>query len=243
MAYYRTPGSIRNCKLCNLSNGRAIHSHSALPFSESVLLIYSAYPGTEEDKQGLNLSPSPTGMNAGKFFRKVFKQVMDGPGSPIPFKFRPTLNRTIIGNVIRCNPMQGKDKKKIGTQEIRQCHKWIDADLEAIDDRVPILLSGSEAVKSVLGSNYTLYTSRCKLHYLGKHPVIVCENFVQGAKYISYEITDTYKNRRGLELPRKPNKLAAPLIGSTVYNLTEDLKFIRQHISEYIETKYGERIF
>jgi hypothetical protein len=206
-------------------------------------MIYSAYPGTEEDKQGLSLSPSPNNLNAGKFFHSIFKKVMDEVGSPIPNKFRPVINRTIIGNVIRCNPMQGKDKKSIGTQELRQCHKWIDSDLEAVDSRIPILLSGSEAVKSVLGSNYTLYASRCKTHYLRKHPVIVCENFVQGAKYTSYEITDTYRNRKGLELPRKPNRLAKPIIGSTVYNLTEDLKFIRNHIADFIEHKYGKREF
>jgi uracil-DNA glycosylase len=121
-------------------------------------------------------------------------------------------------------------------KEIRECHDWLARDLAKVHPNVPILVSGSKAVMSVLGKDRRVNSSRRKIHTLDSHPVVVCENFANVARYLTKKVTSTYKRRKdGLEMPSaKSTRLLTPVPLSPPWCLIEDVQLIKEEVIDFI---------
>jgi DNA polymerase len=68
-----------------------------------------------------------------------------------------------LTNAVKHFKFQQRGKRRIhakpGTEEIEACHPWLDAELQAVDPAVVVLM-GAVAVRSVLGPGHTLKSLR-----------------------------------------------------------------------------------
>lgn len=236
MKYYRTPDFDPLCQRCSLSTGKAISSNCLVPFKQALLLVYSAYPGRQEELSNLTLCPNERDNNAGAYLHSAISRIFDGYVENERLnRYKPFVERTLFGNVIRCNPQQGREKKSIKTNDLKECFKWTLADLSKVHPKVPILLSGSEAIKSFLGRDVPLYPSRRKLLNFDNHPVIVCENFINGEKYSNYQVTETRVNKLGIEVPKGNPSIAPPIPSSPTWHMDRDIELVRNEVIKFLE--------
>jgi len=234
---YRTPNAPRDCSKCSLSTGNAVHSHCLNRFSKAILVVYSDYPGQEEERNNQTLvpNPNPSIYNAGKFFRQYLELIMED--SNIPIEYKPVIQYTLMGNAIRCLPFD-KDKKKnkdISYKNIVTCREWIISDLNLVNPKVPILLSGSKAVASFFGERAKIKDLRRTSLYYEQHPVVVCNNFIEGSRYSIRDITTFYKRRTdGISMPRGPGERLEPIVGDPVWCLLQDLSLTKALVESYV---------
>jgi len=238
--FYRTPDHDPGCNRCSLSTGKSVHSHSQVPFDQVLLAIYAAYPAEIEEEKELSLYPNGESlkMNAGQFLKNYLSLVFDySETSFIKNQYKPFRKYVLYGNALRCKPLTNKgEKKAIKHQHRIACKYWLDLDINSLNPRVPILVSGSEAVKSFFGSDASLKAYRGTVHYYGQHPVVVCENFVHGSTYHTFEPQSYYKDKSsGLDIPTGEAVLVKPIPGDPVWMLANELKLVRTLVEEYIQ--------
>lgn len=240
---YRTPNFDPACNKCVLSTGKSVHSHSQVPFNKVLLAIYAAYPAEIEEQKGMSLFPNGEDlkMNAGQFLKNYLSLVFDNsPTSNIDTKFKPFRNNILYGNVIRCKPLNNKGEKKQIKHHYRvSCKSWLDLDIKGLHPKVPILLSGSEAVKSFFGNDASLKAYRGQVNYYQEHPVVICENFVHGSTYHTFEPSSFYKDKKtNLDMPTGRAILVKPIIGDPVWHMVNDLMLVRTLVEEFIDDNY-----
>ena len=234
---YRTDNYDPFCSKCSLSSDKAIHSYANCRFEEALLFIVSDYPSNLEEKSGIPFTETTKEgeINGGKFLRKLLSDLFD-KDERIPTRFNPFIDNVVLGNVIRCNPTRGKEVLKVEPKHLYECHYWLDKDLAKIHPHVPILVSGSKALMSVLDKDMRVNSSRRQIYMLDTHPVVVCENFANGARYLTKEVTSTFKRRKdGLDMPSpKASKVIPPVPLSSPWCLIQDMKLIRELVVDFI---------
>lgn len=229
---YRPNGMDSKCQRCTLCTGKSIHGQSNVPMDRVLLLLVSAYPSTEEVKQGITLAPSPKLMNAGKYCRMALGSVFDS--DPFFEKFKPFEDRVFFTNAIRCSPLVKKEKKEVKRIHLDTCRYWLDKEISHINDGVPILLASSEAVKSMLGFKESLYSNRRKVFTLYKnHPAVVTTNPIEPARYHPKDVK-VYKKRKG-GFGIKESFMMKPFFGSPPYWFKQDLLLVKDLVKKYIE--------
>jgi uracil-DNA glycosylase len=236
---YRTPNGDRDCNKCNLQTGKAVHSHCLNKFSKAILVVYSDYPGQEEERNNQVLFPSPQShiYNAGKFFRETIDKVMED--SDIPITYKPITHHILMGNVIRCLPFDKEERKnkEISNKHILACKDWVNKDLSIVNPNVPILLSGSKAVTSFFGDKAKIKDLRRTILYYESHPVVVCNNFIEGSRYSVREVKTFYKRRTdGITMPRGPGEILEPIIGDPKWCLIQDLLLVKSLVENYVKS-------
>ena len=234
---YRTDAYDPFCSRCSLGHDKAIHSYSECPFEDAVLFILSDYPSTLEERSGIPFTESNKegDINGGKFIRKLLSDLFN-KDPRLPSKYTPVINHVVLANALRCNPNKGKDILPIGTKELNECHFWLNKDLAKLHPSTPILVSGSKALNSLLGMDKRIHTSRRIVHYLDSHPVVVCENFANAARYLTKEVTKTFRRRKdNLDLPvSKASKITPPLPLSPPWCLIKDVQLVKELVIDFI---------
>lgn len=229
---HRPTGMNSRCDRCNLCTGKSIHGQSEVPMDKVLLVLVSAYPSTEEVKQGITLAPSPKLMNAGKYCRLALGSVFDN--DPFFKDFKPFQDHVFFTNAIRCSPLVKKEKREIKKSHLETCLYWLDKEMSYIRDGVPILIASSEAVKSLLGFKESLYSNRRKVFNLYKnHPAVVTTNPIEPARYHPKEVK-LYKRRNG-KYGIKDSSMMTPVFGSPPYWFKQDLLLIKDLVRTYIE--------
>lgn len=232
---YRPNGMDIKCTKCSLTTGRSVHGQSAVPLDKVLLVLISAYPSTEEVKQGITLAPSQKFMNAGKYCRFALNSVFskDEFFSSIP----SFSDYVFFTNAIRCSPLLKKEKKEVTKEHLSKCSYWFDKELESLPTGVPILIAGSEAVKSLIGPNESIYANRRKVLSIKGHPSVVTMNPIEPARYHPYEL-DISMTRNGRVKIKKKSMMPA-IFGSPPYWFKQDLLLVKDLVKEYINNSYG----
>lgn len=229
---YRPNGMDPKCARCSLTTGKSIHGQSEVPMDQVLLVLVSAYPSTEEIKQGITLAPSPKLMNAGKYCRLALSSVFDN--DPFFEAYKPFCDKVFFTNAIRCSPLIKKEKRDIKRTHLDQCKGWLDKEMSEINSGVPILIASSEAVKTLLGFNESLYSNRRKVFTLYRdHPTVVTTNPIEPARYHPYQV-DLYKKRNGA-VGVKSTKMMKPITGSPPYWFKQDLLLAKDLVKNYIQ--------
>ena len=197
------------CTRCALSEGRKhdpIPGNSPCPLKDVRLIVISAYPGAEEVRAGQALSPSTSKViNAGKIFQTTISTVSKELG----FDLYAVTYRT---NAMKCPPRGRKGNQLVGPRDT--CKGWLLAELSGIPSSTPILLAGSDAVHSLLGTS--LFDSRGIIHYYNNHPVVTTVNPIEVERSARFTRTSD-----GLVVG------APPLIGSTGWLYKRDLNLLK----------------
>jgi hypothetical protein len=221
------------CTSCSLSTGKSIHGQSEVPLNQVLLVLISAYPSTEEIKQDMSLAPSPKYMNAGRYCRSALSAIFDS--DPFFSNYRPFADYVFFTNAIRCCPLLKKEKRDITKGHIEKCRSWFDKEMTEINPGVPILIAGSEPVKSLLGFNEGMYDSRRKVFNLYKdHPTIVTLNPIEPSRYHPNDAT-VYTKRNGKSFGLKDIRMMTPITGSPPYLFKQDLILVKDLVRTYIE--------
>jgi uracil-DNA glycosylase len=236
--FYRANGIDSKCSRCGLSNPPAIYGQSEVPLSEVLLVVVSAYPSTEEVKQGISLAPSSKLLNAGAYCRKAISAVFDKDDN-FPSTYKPFVMHTFFTNMIKCPVQLKKEKRDIKPNHIRSCKQWLDTELTQMHPEVPILIASSEAVKGLLGEGQSLYTNRCRVHLIDKHPGVVTMNPIEPSRYCTYKANE-YKRTRGGYLVPKSISMEAPSIGSVPWFFKRDLLATKELVINFIEKREKE---
>lgn len=238
--YYRADGVNPACKKCSLSTGNSIHGQAEVPLNSVALIVVSAYPGNEELKQGITLAINNSNrMNAGFYIRKAISYVFDMKGSPIPKEYKPFNLYVFFTNAIRCSPLVGKIRHDIKDTHIKTCHQWLSHELSNMEG-VPILACGSEAVKSLLGNNYSVYNNRGVTHNYNGHPLIITINPIEALRYHPMVVEEVTKKRNGTILPKKV-VMGNPKLGSPPYFFKQDLIRVRSLVMDYLRESYASK--
>jgi uracil-DNA glycosylase len=176
------------------------------------LVVVSAYPGNEEVKSGQSLFPSSgKGANAGKILQESIQTISKELGIDI---YRLTY-RT---NAMKC-PTKGRSGDKL-TQPREVCKGWLLEEISEVPAKVPILVAGSDAARSLL--DLPLYDSRGIVHYYEGHPVVVTINPIEV--------------ERGTRFTYSPTGDTVPtptILGSTPWLYMRDMKLLGNLIREY----------
>ncbi len=251
---YRLSHFKRECAACKLSGGKAVAGQSLAPPDEVALIVISAYPGTNEVNQNLSLTESQgaasNSMSAGDFLRLTFDTFFDGDPN-FPQALKPFRQYVYKSNAIKCMPQRGNVKLNITPAHLKSCREtWLDQELAMFGPTVPILLAAGEAVKSLLGPKFGLYSSRRQLHYFGQHPVIVTFNPIEAERGLLKVIPKAREVEQDLRKlfakVKRPGKKAQLLIGKTEYwrpapvgsnawHFKQDLEAIKEQIIKYHE--------
>ncbi|MBD2201782.1 hypothetical protein H6G33_10525 [Calothrix sp. FACHB-1219] len=169
------------CRRCNLSTGNSICGQSEVDFNEVELIVVSAFPGNQEVKDGISLSPgdkNSSKMNAGKFLRLCLHWMFD-LDVEVPSELKPFSEKVFYTNAIKCNPQKGQIKTQINNNHLDSCKDWLKEEIDLFNRGQPILLAGSEACKSILGFKESIYNNRGIIHQYKNHPVVVTNNPIE----------------------------------------------------------------
>lgn len=259
---YRLNGIDSKCSLCKLGNYKAVFGQAESPPDKVALIVVSAFPGSSEVSQGISLCPQSAEskrlgkpMGAGEFLRLTFKALFDRDPE-IPDELKPFEQHVFFTNAIKCNPQRGKDKTNITPAMIKTCRDaWLIPEIQQFDPRTPILLAAGEAVKSVLGKEYSLHTSRRQIHQVNDHPVVVTMNPIEAERGLIKELKNPEAAFEDLEKlflkvknpGKKVNQLlnshywkteeGTPLLGSIPWHWQKDMKLIKQEVLKYWSLK------
>lgn len=246
------------CTLCKLGKGRAVFGQSECTYSQVMLVVVSAFPGANEIAQNLSLAPQTAEskklrkqMGAGEFLRLSFKALFDNDPN-FPEELKPFERYVFFTNALKCNPQQGQDKINITPTMIRKCkEEWLIPEIRQFSPKVPLLLAAGEAVKSILGNEYSLQTSRRKVHYVNEHPTVVTVNPIEAERGLIKEIKnpqETFEDLEKLFLKVKnPNtktsklitsfywktEQGAPLLGSVPWHWQKDMNLIKEQVLNF----------
>lgn len=226
---YRPNGMDGKCSKCSLSTGRTIHGQSSVPLDKVLLILISAYPSTEEVKQGMTLAPSQKFMNAGKYCRSAINLVF---AEDEFFKdFYPFSDYTFFTNAIRCSPLLKREKKDITKEHIKKCSGWFDLELKHLP-KVPILLAGSEPVKSLIGFDESMYGNRRTVHRIKGRDAVVTMNPIEPARYHPYEVQSSISKRGKISITKR--SMMKPVFGSPPYLFKQDLILVKELVKAYM---------
>lgn len=207
--------AFHSCNRCPLGKDRKhppIPGCSPCPMGEVRLVVVSAYPGNEEVKSGQSLFPSPgKGVNAGKILQESIQTISKELGIDV---YRLTY-RT---NAMKC-PTRGRSGDKL-TQPREVCRGWLLEEISEVPAKVPILVAGSDAARSLL--DLPLYDSRGVVHYYEGHPVVVTVNPIEVERGTRFTYSPT-----GDTVP------TPPILGSTPWLYMRDMKLLGNLIREY----------
>jgi len=196
MTYYYKFDLNRKCNKCNLFTGKSVTGQSEVPFQQVKLIVISSYPGNAEEKYNLSLAPETyrKGKNnqtpAGVFIRRCFKYIFDNC-SELDDKFKPFEKYTYFTNAIKCK----KRNITIEDKHRQICKKtWLDKELTLFNPKTPILLAGSDPIKSLFGESETIFANRNKILFYKQHPVTVCENPINIERGLIKKLNGNYEN-------------------------------------------------
>lgn len=251
--YYYRFNLTRKCKKCSLATGKAVTGQSEVPFNQVKLIVISSYPGKAEEVQNLSLAPetkrrrSKDQTPAGVFIRRCFKYIFD-TDEEIDENYKPFERYIYFTNAIKC-----KKKDETVKQEHRSMCKqtWLDKELILFNSKTPILLAGSDPVKSILGESHSIFKNRNKVNYYKSHPVVVCENPINIEKGMIRKLTtnqeEIYEKVKALVRskinPAKKNKLLENIIktesipisfGMSNYFFKEDMLNIKNEVKKFL---------
>lgn len=243
----------RKCNKCNLSTGKAVCGQSTVPFNQVKLIVISSYPGKAEENMNMSLAPdtgrrSYTGQKpAGVFFRESLKFLFDSCDR-IPDLYKPFEKFVYFTNSIKCK----KTDITVVDKHRQICKStWLDKELLLFNPYTPILLAGSDPVKSLLGSTESVYNNRNKNLFYQNHPVVVSENPINIEKGMLYQLKATYEDtfnnvktilntkmedRKKDELLNQivKTKLVSPLYGMSTYFFKEDMLNLKEEVIKFI---------
>lgn len=125
------------CKLCQNRHNVVIGTGS----KNAKIMFIGEGPGADEDLQGI-----PFVGKAGKLMNKAF----DGIG----------INReeVYIANIVKCRPPNNRNPEY---EEVESCIEYLESQISFIKPEIIVLL-GSVALKSILGKEYDITSSRGK---------------------------------------------------------------------------------
>jgi hypothetical protein len=236
--FYRARGIDSRCSKCSLSYPPSVFGQSEVPLEEVKLVIISAYPSTEEIRQGISLAPSSKVLNAGAYCRKAISTVFDQDPN-FPMDYKPFVMSTFFTNMIKCPAQVKKEKREVKIQHIRSCRSWLEIELEQLHPKVPLLIASSEAVKGLIGEEEGLYGNRNKRFLVGEHPALITMNPIEPSRYTTYTAKDFKRNREGVVLP-KGLVMDKPLMGSIPWLFKKDLIEAKKMVLEFIEGEADE---
>lgn len=255
---YQTPRFNPKCTACSLNCSQAVPGQSEVPFNKVALIIVSSFPTYADTKRGLTLPAQPPeagskGLSPGEFLRTCLRAYFDRDPD-FPDELKPFENYCYFTNALKGSPQKGRDRVTITTQMIRACkEKWLVPELSMFDPKVPILISSSEATKSLLGKDESLYGNRREVHEVGQHPAIVTFNFADVERGAMRDIPqieevkeDLAKLFRAIKIPgKKVSTLVkgrywkpAP-IGSLPWHFSKDMIDTKNLVKEFYIGKYG----
>jgi uracil-DNA glycosylase len=255
---FRLENANKKCTLCKLGKGRAVFGQSECNASEVHLVVVSAFPGNSEVQQDKSLAPQSAEskrlgkpMGAGEFLRLSFKALFDRDPN-FPEELKPFENFVFFTNAVKCNPQHGKEKLNVTPAMIKKCkEEWLLPEIREFDPKVPILLAAGEAVKSILGTDYSLQTSRRKVHYVNEHPVVVTINPIEAERGLIKELKNPEAVIEDLEKlflrVKNPGKKVShlmssyywkteegsPLFGSVPWHWQRDLFLLKEQVINY----------
>lgn len=225
---YRPNGMDSKCARCSLSTGKSVHGQSFVPLNKVLLILISAYPSTEEVSQNMTLAPSQKYMNAGRYCRLALNSVFGEDAFISSFS-----DYVFFTNAIRCSPLLKKDKKDITKTHLSKCSHWFKQELNNLPPTVPILIAGSEAVKSLLGFNASIYANRRKVIYVQKHPAVITMNPIEPSRYHPYDVDISVSKRGKVTVTKK--SMMTPIFGSPPYWFKQDLLLVKELVKGYME--------
>lgn len=231
--FYRASDINSKCDRCNLSYPPAIFGQSEVPLDQVKLVLVSAYPSTEEMKQGICLAPNSKVLNAGAYCRKALSVVFDEDPN-FSSEFKPFVMSVFFTNMIKCPVQVKKEKRDVKVDHIRSCKSWLELELDQLPPRVPILIASSEAVKGLLGEQESLYANRCKELMIGEHPALVTMNPIEPSRYTTYSCKEFRRNREGILIPRI-SSMDKPSVGSVPWFFKRDLLAAKRMVETFIK--------
>lgn len=138
----------RDCRACPLWK-RATQTVFGAGAAHARMLLVGEQPGDEEDRQGLPFV-GPAG--------RLLDEALAGAGID--------RDRTYVTNAVKhfkWSPAEGRGKRRIHQKpnagEIRACHPWLLAEIEAVQPDV-IVCMGATAAQALLGSAFRVTKQR-----------------------------------------------------------------------------------
>lgn len=252
---HTTPRFSPRCTHCSLGCTQAVPGQSAVPFNKVALIIVSAYPSYLETKVGSPLPPADSntkGIGAGEFLRMSLRALFD-KDPEFPEELKPFENYCFMTNAIKGSPQKGRDKVNITPQMIRSCkEQWLQHELALFKPQTPILISSTEATKSLLGKDESLYSNRRKVFQINQHPAVVTFNFSDVERGAIREIPNAEEVAQDLSklfaTVKTPGKKLSVLVkgkfwkptpvGSVPWHFSKDLLSIKQLVLDYYNNYY-----
>lgn len=242
----RLPEANIYCQVCSLSKdrlgGKAIFGQSDVSFSQVLMAVVSAYPGGDELKTGISLSPGPIRsqiernmlrFGAGAFLRLCLHLLFD-QDPEFPQEYKPFEKYVFFTNAVKCSPLTRERKQRsVAVEHVQQCRTWLYAELDQLRPQVPILLAASQAVSSLLPEGDTgIYNNRSIIHHWKQHPMVVTMNPVEAERGTLHLPVDTIE-RLGVQYPTRM-QFAPMLVGSAPWFFYQDLNRIKQLVVEFL---------
>ena len=132
--------SVKKCKKCKLCNNR-INTVFGYGNKNADIMFIGEGPGADEDKQGL-----PFVGKAGQLMDKAFEGL------------NINKERVYIANIVKCRPPANRVPEE---DEVNACLDYLRNQVILVKPKIIVLL-GSTALKSILGQEYNITSSRGK---------------------------------------------------------------------------------
>lgn len=235
-------GFNRRCSECSLSCQNAVTGQSVVPLNEVVLIVISAYPGSNEIKQNISLAKGKSLTNAGSFLRHSLNSFFDDLTD-----YKPIEDYIYFTNIIKCSPQKKGEPVTITPNHLKTCKsKWLDLELASLP-KCPILIASSEACFALLGTK--LNDSRNRVYTVEGRKAVVTYNPIEWERGAIKKIPDLDRVESELDLviPKVskdspiPAKIAKstfwrpPPLGSALWFVHKDLQLLKPLVNKYVE--------
>lgn len=227
----------RDCKVCELSSGKAVNGCGPDDLTKVRLIVISDHTGHYEEEENYTFVSNddrriPLKRKNGRMRPEGFRNA----GSTLRHELRKlgldSYEEVWLTNAIKCNPAQVKPQEK----HAKLCTRtWLKQELALLDEycpKVPILIAGSIAYKSLQELAPELKTSLPKLrdcrrtnHYkFRNHPLVFTYN---PAAVKPFRIETQYQTNRDFTLDvTQVMDIEPPIIGSPIWHFRKDLEFL-----------------
>jgi len=232
-------GFDRKCSNCTLSCGSAVTGQSEVPMSDVVLIVVSAYPGSNEIKKNMSLVGNKDNTTAGAFLRLSLNLFFEDKFPNNTFE-----KYVYFTNAIKCTPQRKNQSIKITPAHLKSCRMWLNLELAALP-KCPILIASSEASNSLL--NMKLGVARNKIHTIEGRKAVATYNPIEWERGALKKVANLEKTESDLKLvlektsdPKNLGKLIKPVFwkpapyGSTLWFVHRDLTKIKSLVMEYM---------
>jgi hypothetical protein len=191
--------------------------------------VVSSYPSREDEEAALTLYVSNTykGYSAGKYLQNSLQAIFRDTGLDI-------YSRTFLTNTVKCYP----NKVAIKDADISWCtQRWLRPELEALPPGIPLLLSGTQAVKAVFPKlKGGLYANRGQVLYWRDHPTVITLN-INDVERGHPRIVTAWQTELGIRTPLSWKYAPAMIMGTRPWLFARDLLRIKSLVVDYVASQ------